>query len=87
MNKNQSEVHSYPCGRCEKSFGSAINWEMHMKSHAGKKLKECQQCDESFSNQSTLKKHISQIHKKRKTYSCDECSKSFSNKQSIDTHL
>ena len=62
---------------------------VHMKIHAAEnpeKLHSCDYCQNSFSNQYDLRKHM-KTHKKKKPYSCSLCSKSFEYADQLKAHL
>ena len=48
---------------------------------------KCDQCQKSFAQGSTLKRHINFVHEKLKKYKCEQCSKPFSLRQTLKFHV
>lgn len=59
---------------------------VHLRGHTQEKLYQCKQCDKSFVDISTLKKH-QRIHSGEKPFQCHICNKKFSQSGNLTRHL
>ena len=57
----------HSCSECCVSFSTLSQLSKHQKAKHFKKTFQCQHCDSTFTSNSNLKDHISNIHKNRKT--------------------
>ena len=51
-----------------------------------KKKIPCPHCHKSYSSNSSLKKHIKDVHLRLKPFKCDVCGESFAEKKTLDRH-
>lgn len=59
---------------------------VHLRGHTQEKLYQCKQCEKSFVDISTLKKH-QRIHSGEKPFECHICFKKFSQSGNLTRHL
>ena len=55
--------------------------------HEEMKSFKCKMCDESFSQNSNMERHISAVHEEIKGFKCKMCEKSFSYKSNMEKHM
>nr|XP_033788232.1 gastrula zinc finger protein XlCGF57.1-like isoform X2 [Geotrypetes seraphini] len=67
---------NFICSKCNKSFPSFSELQMHKRNHKNEKPSTFTQCNKSFTQLSTLKIH-QQAHTTVKPFTCTECDKSF----------
>ena len=65
-------LQNFNCSKCEKSFGTKLLLNKHVKSHKIVEKAACSQCSKSFPRQ-ILESHKEQLHNKILT--CDKCGK------------
>ena len=94
----EEKKEEYPCGVCEKIFGTKQNLRTHEKSkgHLRKVQAQidlnrnyCRPCDKNFSSTTCLRKHEAtcELHKKIMSGKyCKHCDKMFSNRDSFKRH-
>jgi len=80
-----SEVRSYPCPRCGKTFKTRVNLYTHEKRHEPPTLK-CTYCPKLFHTRSNWQVHVN-THLGVKPYSCHICKKLFSQIGDCKRHL
>ena len=87
-NSNDSEK-TVPCDQCDKLFETKQAYELHLKMvHEREKVFMCTICSKSFSQQTTLKTHmtIHERNKLEKEYPCDICGKVLNHPSSVVYH-
>ena len=57
------------------------------KSFSDNKMNKCSICDSTFSQKSTLKRHMESVHENKKPYKCLICDYSCSQKRYLKTHM
>ena len=77
---------------CKKRFNGEVNLLKDTKQKPGqrdkeKKRHECNHCDESFSNQKIMAKHMHKQHKNDRKLICDFCSKIYKRQGPPEHHL
>ena len=70
--------------------------DLNLKSHFSKVQNDikkksindtvCELCDKSFFNESSMKRHMKEIHKSQEDPTCELCRKIFSSKQALKFH-
>ena len=73
---NQSQMKTYPCKVCNKTFKSSVKLRDHMNGHTGEKPFQCSFCDKTFRLQCTLYRH-KRTHTGEKPHLCSVSLKLF----------
>ena len=55
--------------------------------HKGSRPYQCNFCNNSFAENTTLKKHILAIHKKKKPFKCTICDRGFAQRVHMTKHI
>ena len=79
------------CHLCDKNFADSMYLDKHListhvRTLPKKKMYCCKECDDSFSNISTIKQHL-KTHTVDKSYPCKHCNMSFSRYTDCHTHM
>ena len=76
------------CKICDQVFSRYLGLKRHIDFvHGGKKILKCAECNrDTFRNNSDLKAHIEQVHKKSISFECGHCGKRLSNLSSKERH-
>jgi DNA-directed RNA polymerase subunit RPC12/RpoP len=82
---HSSELRSYSCDLCPKTFGHALSLAQHRTTHTQERCFQCQTCGKSFKRSSTLSTHLL-IHSDTRPYSCLHCGKRFHQKSDMKKH-
>lgn len=69
-----------------KMFGTQANLMVHVKAHTQEKTFQCEHCNGTFCDSSTLKKHL-RIHTGEKPFKCSICEKTFSQSGNLKRHF
>lgn len=80
-----SDVRSFTCEICSKSFKTSSNLNVHVKMHKNQRDHKCTLCPQAFFTTSHLKAHM-KIHLKQTNYKCEECQKAFIHLSSYKKH-
>ena len=62
LQSHKTDVIPYTCAQCGKEFSRRDHLRVHMVTHTKEKPFQCDICLEEFGYESTLKRHISQLH-------------------------
>lgn len=85
-----SDVKSFVCSVCDKSFKNAKqlrNHKMIHKERTQKAVQVCNVCSKSFSNKRQLKLHMDGVHKKLKPFLCSYCGYKGASKSALKMHI
>ena len=87
----------YKCKYCQQTFANADSERLHKKScqskiaatisHKTSKPKSCVICSSTFVSQSSLTRHIQEVHGKLKKFLCIYCGKEFNRKYHLKNHI
>ena len=65
----------------------SVNTPQNCELSEKKLVYKCERCEQIFSKETNLKKHINTVHKKIKAFSCQICQKSFTAKHNLEQHI
>lgn len=94
--KSHMKIHSenrerpHACSTCGAAFFKPGQLKNHERKHTGEKPYKCQFCNGLFSQISSMKKHIKQIHEGLKPddrFSCEYCGLSFTHSCKLKLHI
>ncbi|CAG9855516.1 unnamed protein product [Phyllotreta striolata] len=81
----------WKCSECTKLFSKKIDLQRHGRTHTGLRPYTCVFCDNSFTQKSTLERHINCKHfdseKERYNFECYICEKKFVRKDHLEAHM
>lgn len=87
--KHQLGESKHQCQICQHKFRSPNFLAIHMIKHQDASEKpryQCDQCDKSFTYESSLKGHVQRIHASNLTEMCDVCGLGFATKWILNAH-
>ncbi|KAG5344041.1 ZN235 protein, partial [Acromyrmex heyeri] len=84
QNRDNTNVITYKCGKCSKTFICELHLRQHEKIHM--KKSQCEFCKKILSNKSLLHRHKKEIHF-NVLNDCNDCKKGFNNEQDFNNHL
>ncbi|KII68237.1 PR domain zinc finger protein 14 [Thelohanellus kitauei] len=78
---------TFACTQCSRKFQREERLKVHVKQvHEGHRPYRCQSCNKTFSQSSSLTKHM-RTHTGERPYKCKFCSKGFSASSILTTHI
>ena len=91
----ESTSTTFVCNVCNKVLHSEYILNQHMTfiHHSRKYAKDgaaeikCQNCDQTFKSNNTLRNHLRVVHEGIKNHVCDSCGKAFSSKPNLTSHI
>lgn len=84
-----SNLHSFDCITCSKTFSSMKNLNRHTKLHSNSKEHKCSyiDCNKTYSRSDHLKRHLISHSFNPKPFTCDFCIMRFTNRSHLNRHL
>jgi len=80
------DIKDFTCEYCRKKLTSSYGLKAHIESiHMGIKHK-CPHCENDYSTQRALKKHVQTTHSQDTCYTCNQCEKSFPTSGRLENH-
>ena len=86
IRKAHENLREHKCTLCPMEFYLAAGLKNHQRVHDGKKPFECDHCGKRFTQYSSRRSHIQNIHLKIKKHQCGFCSKRFALKTDLKMH-
>ena len=85
QNEDSNNIMNHQCKSCNRIFNTVGVLRAHKKK-CGKNDIKCDYCEEKFSFQQQLRKHITNTHKEIKQYKCELCDKAFREPGKLKSH-
>ncbi|XP_001862234.2 zinc finger protein 595 [Culex quinquefasciatus] len=93
LQKHVRAVHSepgtskeYACSQCDKTFRLYSTYHRHKGTHTGIKRYACTICEQTFSQPTSLKYHMRNVHTLEKPFRCEDCGDSFRLSSAFNKH-
>lgn len=77
----------YNCTKCKKYFIHLAEYDDHMSTHTGTKIRECIECHEMFPTRDSLRTHKETVHRVEPPLECLLCSKTFIREKQLRKHI
>ncbi|XP_072395543.1 uncharacterized protein [Diabrotica undecimpunctata] len=74
------------CNLCHKTFNTASNLAIHMRTHSGERPHTCEICNKSFSQSCNLVNHM-RVHTGEKPFKCPHCDRAFTQSGNLNNHI
>ena len=71
---------------CSKRYSILSRYQVHLRTHEGKKPFMCQICNKSFNEKGNLKTHL-RFHSELRPFQCPNCSKSYKTNGHLKDHI
>ena len=71
---------------CIKQYSILSRYQVHLRTHLGKKPFLCQICDKSFNEKGNLKTHL-RFHSELRPFQCPHCNKSYKTNGHLKDHI
>lgn len=88
---HQIRIHTknfkYSCEACDKHFIHQADYDDHNSIHTGAKIRECNECRETFPTRDSLRSHKETVHRKDPPLKCNVCGKAFTREKQLRKHL
>ncbi|XP_037525819.1 zinc finger protein 2-like [Rhipicephalus sanguineus] len=59
---HSEDARKHACPYCDKTYSQKVNLQNHLPTHTGKRLYQCSQCHQSFTQLARVKKHQRKVH-------------------------
>lgn len=82
----RSEIKSYLCTRCGKTFFKSSDLKKHVRIHTHEKPYKCDRCPSAFSDPSSYSRH-KRVHTGEKPFVCQECNTGFAQSSDLTKHI
>ena len=71
---------------CDKRYSILSRYQVHIRTHEGKKPFICQICNKSFNEKGNLKTHL-RFHSELRPFQCPQCNKSYKTNGHLKDHI
>lgn len=78
---------NFKCRFCCKILTTKQHLNDHVNIHIGERPHKCQICSKTFTQSSSLSKHIKALHTQERRHQCSTCTKGFVSKSNLDCHI
>jgi uncharacterized Zn-finger protein len=82
----QTNVRTYTCLSCSKTFANQRNLNVHLRIHTGFRPFECDVCKRKFTRRENLRSHM-KCHLNVRPFACSICNRSFRRKSHVTSHI
>lgn len=89
--KHQKEEYKLQCDICGAKFLLNFDLRRHMIKHIAARNYACDQCDQKFKTELTLKSHVKNVHnsekRQTKNFQCNVCDRSYFHQRHLEYHV
>lgn len=84
---HSDEFKKHKCHLCDKKYRSPGALEIHLRTHAGIKPFECNECGKCCSSKTLLRVHFRRVHSGKKPFQCWHCGEHFTDNCYLKYHI